>query len=151
MIKFRIIYGEEGYKEGANFRDSVLSEEMGFPGGSDAYDDTAFHIAGRENGEVMCYGRMYKTADYTFSVDKMAVRKEDRMQYVGDTMLRAFEDRAVTEIGALIFAEAPENAWEFFLHEEYSPVGEEYEKDGVRYKKFKRDLTKIRGCRGCKK
>ena len=80
----------------------------------------------------------------------MAVRKEDRLQYVGDTMIRAFEDRAVSEVGAVIYIDAPENSWEFFEHEDYIQCGEIYSNDGIKYRKMKRDLTKIRKCRGCK-
>ena len=63
-------------------------------------------------------------------------------------MIRALEDKAVSLIGALISVNVPENAWEFFEHEEYVPVGDIFVDNGVKYKKMKRDLTKIRGCRG---
>lgn len=148
MIKFKIIKGEDGYQQGKNFRHEILNAEMGFADQFEECDKNAFHIVGRENDMVMCYARLYKTGDYVFCIDKMAVKKEDRKQYVADTMIRALEDKAVSEIGAIILTNVPENAWEFFEHEDYFQVGDIYEDNGVKYKKMKRDLTKIRGCRG---
>ena len=150
MIKFKIIFGDDGYFQGKDFRYNILHNELNF---SDSYEETdkkAFHIVGRENDEVMCYARLYKTGDYVFCIDKIAVKKEDRMQYVGDTLIRALEDKAVSEIAALIVTVVPENAWEFFKHEDYVQVGEIFTKDRINYKTMKRDLTKVRGCRGGK-
>ena len=150
MITFKIIKGAQGYKQAAEFRHSILTYECGFADSYDKYDDIAFHIVGYESGNIISYARLYKIRDYCFAIDKMAVRKEDRLQYVGDTMIRAFEDRAVSEVGAVIYIDAPENSWEFFEHEDYIQCGEIYSNDGIKYRKMKRDLTKIRKCRGCK-
>ena len=147
MIKFKIIKGLEGYNQAKDFRRQVLKNEMNLPEFSDENEDIAFHIIGRENDEVMCYGRLYKIGDYVFSIDKVCVKKEDRKQYVGDTILRALEDKAVGEIAAFIMVLAPQNAWDFFEHEDYIAL-EEYEENGILYKKMKKDLTKVRGCRG---
>lgn len=148
MIKFKIIKGEDGYQQGKDFRYEILNKEMGFSDGFEECDRNAFHIIGREEGIVMCYARLHKIGEYVFCIDKMAVRKEDREQYVGDTMIRALEDKAVSEIGAIILTNVPENAWEFFSHEDYIQLDDAYEENGVKYKKMKRDLTKVRGCRG---
>jgi len=150
MIKFKIIFGEDGYLQGKDFRYEILHNEMNFSDDYENEDKKAFHMIGRENDEVMCYARLYKTGDYVFCIDKIAVKKEDRMQYVGDTLIRALEDKAVSEIAALIVTVVAENAWEFFEHEDYIQVGEMFKKDGVNYKTMKRDLTKVRGCRGGK-
>ena len=148
MIKFELKKGKEGYAACSDFRKSILSDEIGLCGGFDSYDEEAFHITGTENNEIICCARLYKTGDYLFCIDKIAVRKQDRLQYVGDTMIRALEDRAVTEMGAIIITQVPKNAWEFFLHEDYVFAGDEYVENGITYKSMKRDLTKIRGCRG---
>lgn len=148
MIKFKIIKGTDGSTACADFRKKIFSEEYGLADEPDGNDEKAFHIIGVENGEIICCGRLYKTGDYVFCIDKIAVRACDRKQYVGDTVIRALEDRAVTETGAIIMTSVPENAWQFFEHEDYKPVGEEYEENGILYRNMKRDLTKIRGCRG---
>lgn len=148
MIKFKIIKGDDGYLQGKDFRYAILNKEMGFSDGFEECDGNAFHIVGREEGIVMCYARLHKIGEYVFCIDKIAVRKEDRKQYVGDTMIRALEDKAVSEIGAIILTNVPENAWEFFSHEDYIQLDDIYEENGVKYKKMKRDLTKVRGCRG---
>lgn len=151
MIKFKIIKGIEGFNQSKEFREKILKDEMNLPEFLDENEEKAYHILGRENDEVMCYGRLYKIGEYVFSIDKVCVKKEDRKQYVGDTILRALEDRAVGEIGTIIMVNAPQNAWEFFEHEDYVAL-DEYEENGIKYKKMKKDLTKVRGCRGgCKK
>ena len=72
--------------------------------------------------------------------------------YVADTMLRALEDKAVSMISSQIFVDAPKNTFEFFIHEGYVDENLDYIKDEVLFKKLKKDLTKVRGCRGgCQK
>ena len=148
MIKFKIIKGEDGYLAGKEFRHNILCGEMGFSDEYETCDNDAFHIVGREEGIVMCYARLHKIGDYVFCIDKMAVRKEDRKQYVGDTMLIAVEVKDVSELVSIILTNVPENAWEFFSCEDYIQIDDIYEDNGIRYKKMKRDLTKVRGCRG---
>lgn len=143
MIKFKLIEGLSGYEPCKAFRKEIFPDDS-----FEEIDKNAIHMHGTENDEVICCARLHKIGDYVFCIDKVAVAKKDRKQYVGDTMIRALEDKAVSLIGALISVEVPENAWDFFEHEEYVALGDVYEIDGVKYKKMKRDLTKIRGCRG---
>lgn len=143
MIKFKLKEGLQGYDMCKAFREEI------FEGDSlDEADKTAIHMYGCENGKMICCARLYKTGDYVFCIDKVGVLPEERMQFVADTMIRALEDKAVTLIGAVISTEVPENAWGFFEYEDYVFCGDEFIKDGVKYRKMKRDLTKIRGCRG---
>lgn len=148
MIKFKYVYGEEGYEQSKEFRKTILHDEMNYKEEKDSHDADAIHFIGREEGVIICYGRMYRIAEYTFCIDKVCVNKADRMQYVGDTVLRALEDRAVSEIGTTITIKATKDSFEFFEHEGYFDVGEEFLEDGIIYKKMKKDLTKVRGCKG---
>ena len=142
MIKFKLVYGIEGYEIYKAFRTDIFKDSV------EEIDKDAIHMYGLENDEVMCCARLHKTGDFVFCIDKIAVAEADRKQYVGDTMIRALEDRAVSLVGALICTNVPENAWEFFEHEDYCVVGDVFIEDGIKYKKMKRDLTKIRGCKG---
>lgn len=142
MIKFKLIPDLAGYEFCKDFRKEIFNDDI------EETDKNAIHMFGFENGEVICCARLYKTGDYTFCIDKVGVAKKDRKQYVGDTMIRALEDKAVSLIGAVISTNVPQSAWDFFEHEGYSPVGDSYVENGIIYKKMKRDLTKIRGCRG---
>lgn len=148
MIKFKYVYGEEGYEQSKEFRKIIFCDEMNYKEEKDAHDDSAIHFIGREEDVIMSYGRMYKIADYTFCIDKVCVNKADRRQYVGDTVMRALEDKAVAEIGTTIVTKATKESFEFFGHEGYFDIGEEFEEDGIVYKKMKKDLTKVRGCKG---
>ncbi len=142
MIKFKLISGLGGYEFCKDFRKEIFKDDV------EEIDKSAIHMFGCENEEVICCARLYKTDDYVFCIDKVGVAKKDRKQYVGDTMIRALEDKAVSLVGAVICTSVPENAWGFFEHEGYSQVGDAFVENGITYKKMKRDLSKIRGCRG---
>lgn len=151
MIKFKIIKGINGYLIAKEFLDEIFINELKTDNKSDINDEKAFHIVGIENEKVICYARLYKTEEYIFTIDKIAVNKPDRLQYIGDTMIKALEDRAVSEIASFIISDVPQYAWEFFEHEDYREYGDIFIINNVKYKKMKRDLSKIRGCRGgCK-
>ena len=152
MIKFKMITGIQGYEKGYEFRHGILADEMGYTDEKDEIDDIATHIVGVENGKIICYGRLYPAGEYAYGIDKVCVNKADRKQYVADTILRAFEDRAVGNMAGIIIVSVPSDAVEFFLHEDYFKTGEEYVNEGITYYKMKKDLTKVRGCRGgCRK
>ena len=133
MITFKLIKGDAGYEATKELREKYLST-----GEKDSYDDIALHIAGYENGKVICSGRMYEKDSISNIIDNVTVDEFNRLQYVGDTVLRAFEDKAVQMMKAFIYVNTTEDSKAFFEAEGY--LG-----DGVRRK----DLTKVRGCKGC--
>lgn len=135
MIVFKIKEGIDGYNMTADFRGEYLKTRD-----EDNMDINALHIAGYEKEKIICVGRMYIKDEKTCIIDNVAVDEENRRQYVADTILRAFEDRAVQLMRAFIEVKPTPESREFFVHEGY--VGEDV---------MKKDLTKVRGCRGCKK
>ncbi len=135
MIVFKIKEGLEGFNMTRDFRGQYLNTYD-----EDGVDSASYHIAGFENDKIICVGRMYIKDKKTCVIDNVAVDEENQRQYVGDTILRAFEDRAVQLMRSFIEVEPTDNSREFFTHEGY--VG-----DSV----MKKDLTKVRGCRGCNK
>lgn len=134
MITFKIKTGIDGYN-----MTSALREEYLNTGAADEHDADAIHIAGYENGKVICVGRMYTTGSIRCVIDNVIVDNDNRMQYVGDTVMRALEDKAVQIMRAFIDVQPTENSRAFFKAEGY--VGDD---------KMSKDLTKVRGCRGCK-
>lgn len=134
MITFKIKTGIDGYN-----MTSALREEYLNTGAVDEHDADAIHIAGYENGKVICVGRMYTTGSIRCVIDNVIVDNDNRMQYVGDTVMRALEDKAVQIMRAFIDVQPTENSRAFFKAEGY--VGAD---------KMSKDLTKVRGCRGCK-
>ncbi len=133
MITFKLKNGLEGYNMTKDFRQIYLSS-----GAQDSHDSSAIHIAGFENGSVMCCGRMYAADSMRFIIDNVLVTPENRMQYVGDTILRALEDKAVQLMHSFITVFPTTESREFFLHEGYA--GDD---------SMTKDLTKVRPCRGC--
>ena len=135
MIIFKIKEGIDGYHMTKDFRGKYLDTQS-----EDALDSVSYHIAGFENDKIICVGRMYIKDRKTCVIDNVAVNEENRRQYVGDTILRAFEDRAVQLMRSFVEITPTPDSKEFFSREGYSG-------DSV----MKKDLTKIRGCKCQKK
>lgn len=133
MIIFKIREGTDGYEMTKEFRRKYFNTAA-----PDAHDASALHIAGFENGRVICSGRMYEQDSMRFIIDKLSVEPENRRQYVGDTILRALEDKAVQLMHAFITVFPTPDSRDFFLHEGYSGSDS-----------MTKDLTKVRPCRGC--
>ncbi len=131
MIKFILKEGLEGYEMTREIRADYLNA-----GDVLEKDEEAVHIAGYENGKVICSGRMYVKDAITCVIDNVIVDNDNRHQYVGDTILRALEDKAVQMMKAIIRVTPTADAREFFIHEGYT--GE---------KEMVKDLTFVRGCR----
>lgn len=133
MITFKIKSGLEGYELTKDLREEYLGT-----GKADEFEESAIHIAGFEHGKVICVGRMYILDTMTCMIDNVIVDTDNRLQYVGDTILRAFEDRAVQLARAFIKVVPTEESRGFFLAEGYEGENE-----------MRKNLAKIRGCKGC--
>ncbi len=133
MITFKLKEGLEGFEMTRALRKEYLSTE------ADEREACAIHIAGYENGKVICAGRMYAVSSIKCIIDNVIVEESNRLQYVGDTILRALEDKAVQMMRAFIGVIPTEESRQFFLAEGYSGDDE-----------MIKDLTKVRSCRGCK-
>lgn len=135
MITFKFKNGIEGYNMTKELRERYLNT-----GAKDLHDEDAIHIAGYENEKVICSGRMYEVNNIKCIIDNVIVDEDNRKQYVGDTILRALEDKAVQIAHAIIGVIPNEESRGFFEAEGYFGEAE-----------LIKDLTVIRGCRGCKK
>lgn len=133
MITFKIKKGLEGYELTKDFREEYLKS-----GKKDKADEAAFHIAGFERDKIICSGRMYVFDELTCVIDNVIVDKDNRKQYIGDTILRAFEDKAVQLAKSFIKVIPTEEAKGFFKAEGYDGEDE-----------MKKNLAVVRGCRGC--
>lgn len=133
MITFKMKTGLKGYEMTRALREKYLKT-----GSADLHDAEALHIAGYENGIVICSGRLYSLDSISCTIDNVTVDEDNRMQYVGDTVMRALEDRAVGMMKAIVRITPTDESRGFFEAEGY--IGT----DGM-----KKDLTKVRGCRGC--
>ena len=76
------------------------------------------------------------------------MKKGYRGQYVGDTLMRALEDKAVRLGAAFIELYAQEQAVGFYRKQGYEPISELIIHEGEPHMRMRRDLSKIRGCRG---
>ncbi|MDD6735806.1 MAG: GNAT family N-acetyltransferase [Clostridiales bacterium] len=151
MLEFRFIYGENGYKLSKDMRDTVFGDELGMAVLSDDAEETAYHFIGYDKTVQIAAARLSELGETCFKIDFVAVKKDYRRQFVGDLVMRALADKAVSLGGTRIIAESPTEIKGFFEFEAYEAYGDEFEKDGRKYIMMKKDLTKVQPCRGCAK
>lgn len=151
MLQFKIIYGPEGYEAARAIREQVFLQEQGFPYDADAQDDSAYHIAGWDGERLIAAGRLFHLEGNTYSIGRVAVDAEYRGQYVGDTIMRALEDKAVQLGAAFIELHAQEQAVGFYEKQGYEPQGAFIPGEISAHLRMVKDLSKIRGCGGCKR
>lgn len=150
MLEFKLIYGSDGYNAAKNIREAVFMEEQGFSYDKDEHDGEAWHIVGYEKGKLIAAARIYKEDEGIFSLGRVCVDKEYRGMYIGDTLLRALEDKAVALKGYKIKVSAQEDAVGFYEKEGYEKTGEAYPEDGKTHIPLEKDLTKpFKRCACC--
>lgn len=149
MLQFKLIAGRPGYLLAKGIREAVFMEEQGYAFDYDEKDETAWHIVGWDGDTVIAAGRLFRVRDNVFAIGRLAVKQEYRGQYVGDTLMRALEDKAVQLGAAFIELYAQEHAVGFYRKQGYEPISELITHDGEPHMRMRRDLSKIRGCRGC--
>ncbi len=142
MLEFKLIRGMDGYLAAKTLRQSIFTEELGFGEDQDELDQTAWHIVGYDRGEVIGCARMYPVGEGIFQIGRVSVKKEYRKAYVGDTMMRALEDKAVSLCGYKTVVSAQKNAVGFYEKEGYVKVGEEYSELNFPHQRLEKDLTK---------
>lgn len=152
MLEFKIIYGDEGYWKAKAVRQKVFMEEQGFSYDNDEKDKESYHIIAYDGDKAIAAARMFEKEAGVFTIGRVAVLKDYRRQYIGDTLMKVLEDRAVGLKGHLIYVGAQESALPFYEKEGYIKTGEKYEVEGVVHYSVTKDLTKpIIHCKGCNK
>lgn len=142
MLIFKLIYGKQGYEKAKPLREAVFIEEQGFSYDMDSYDDVSWHIVGFEGDKLVATARMYQKQEGFFVIGRVAVDKNYRGQYIGDTLLRALEDKAVQQKGWFITINAQKTAIGFYEKEGYKQTGKEFMEDGAMHFEMTKDLTK---------
>ncbi|MBE7044172.1 MAG: GNAT family N-acetyltransferase [Ruminococcaceae bacterium] len=152
MLTFKLRQGEEGYQTTKQLREQVFMTEQGFSYDRDDTDAIAWHIAGYDGDVLIAAGRLFPIADGVFGIGRVAVAPEYRRQYVGDTVMRALEDKAVKLCAIEIRLNAQEQAVGFYQTQGYTPCGELYTEEGCPHLPMRKDLTKpIHRCADCAK
>ncbi len=150
MLEFKLIYGNNGYEAAKEIRNAVFCDEQGFSYDKDEHDENAWHIVGYEKDRLIAAARLYKEKEGVFSIGRVCVDREYRKMYIGDTLLRALEDKAVGLTGYLIKISAQENAVGFYEKEGYKKIGDGYPEDGKIHFAMEKDLTKpFKRCECC--
>lgn len=150
MLQFKLMEGRPGYELAKEIREEVFMEEQGFPFDYDETDETAWHIAGWDGDVLIGAGRLFWVEGAVYSIGRVAVKQAYRKQYIGDTIMRALEDKAVQLGAAFIVLEAQEPAAGFYEKQGYEPVGAAHMHEGALHIAMRKDLSKIRKCRGCR-
>lgn len=152
MLEFKLIYGLEGYEKAKGIRDEVFIVEQGFPYDYDEKDDISFHIVGYDKEKTIAAARLYKRDDGFFVIGRVVVKKDYRKQYIGDTLLRALEDKVVNQMGTFVVVMAIESAVGFYEKEGYQKTGKTEVEEGLLHFEMVKDLSKpFKRCDCCGK
>ena len=142
MLEFKLIRGMDGYLAAKPLRKAIFIEELGLREDRDELDQMAWHIVGYDHGEVIGCARMYPVGEGVFQIGRVSVKKEYRNAYVGDTIMRALEDKAVSLCGYKTVVSAQKNTVGFYEKEGYTKVGAEYPEQNFLHQRLEKDLTK---------
>lgn len=152
MLEFKLIYGLSGYEAAKKIREKVFCAEQGISFDYDEHDADAWHIVGYDKTKLIAAARMYKESEGIFKIGRVCVDKEYRKMYVGDTLLRALEDKAVCEKGWLIKVSSQESALGFYEKEGYKKTGKTSIEADLPHVFLEKDLTKpFKRCDCCRK
>ena len=152
MLEFKLIYGSDGYDAVSDIRNEIFSKAHGLSENTDENDNTAWHIICYDESKKIASARLLEKNQGVFSIGYVAVSEEYRHQYIGDTLLRALEDKAVQLMGYLIEVDALESAVGFWEKEGYEKGDSREFPDGkIRFRMIK-DLTKpLFKCKNCQR
>ena len=152
MLEFKLIYGIDGYEKAKEIREEVFIAEQGFPYDYDEKDEVSFHIIGYDKEKTIAAARLYKRDDGYFVIGRVAVKKDYRKQYIGDTLLRALEDKVVNQMGTFVMVMAQVDAAGFYEKEGYQKTGKTEVEEGVLHFEMTKDLSKpYKRCDCCQK
>jgi predicted GNAT family N-acyltransferase len=149
MFEFKLIYGMDGYEHARSVREKVFMDEQGFSFDADELDSISWHIIGYDKGKIIAAARMYQKDGGVFSIGRVAVDAEYRGQYIGDTLMRALEDKTVQLKGYAVEIGAQEGAVGFYEKEGYEKTGKTYAVEGIKHCEMIKDLSKVKKRCGC--
>lgn len=144
MLEFTFVYGENGYELAKDLRNSIFGAEL-----SDKYEGVSYHLVGYDKIKQIAVARFTMISDTVCHIDFVAVDESYRRQYVGDLAVKAIEDKAKALGAKEAVTDTPYESAPFFEYENYEYTGKEREIYGKNCKIMKKDLTKVRKCRGC--
>ncbi len=151
MLEFKLIYGLDGYEAAKGIRQKVFCTEQQIPFDKDENDENAWHIVGYDKDRLIAAARLYQIGEGIFKIGRVCVDKDYRKMYIGDTLLRTLEDKAVNLKGWLIKISSQECSVGFYEKEGYKKVGDSYLEADMPYFMLEKDLTKpYKRCECCK-
>ena len=152
MLEFKLVYGQDGYQLAKSTCEAVFMQEQGIGFDYDEIDDAAWHIIGYDAAKPIAAARLFQKGEGVFVIGRMAVLPEYRKQYIGDTLMRVLEDKAVQLKGYMIEVAAQERAIGFYEKEGYEKSGERFTEADLPHQRMIKDLAHpIHKCKGCTK
>lgn len=145
MLEFNYVYGSLGYELSHDLRDKIFGAVQ-----TDDREDISYHLVGYEKTDQIGVARLTPVADEIFEISFVGLKEEYRRQFVGDLVMRALADKAISLGGKIAFVIAPLELTGFFEFEDYKRVGDVFQVDGADFVKMVKDLTLPQKCRGCK-
>lgn len=116
MIEGKFLKSEDDFTDSLILRKKVFVEEMGYTVESiiDEWDSISEHvIIFNEEHKVVAAGRLF-LYNKQFWISQVAVLKEERGKYYGDSVVRMLVDKVFRNDGQEVWVKADENAFQFF-------------------------------------
>ena len=135
MLEFKLITTPDGFEKARPIWDKSFSYEQ------DKNENISCYIVGYDGSRLIAAARMYPKDKGIYIIDRVAVEHEYQRQYIGDTLLKTLEDKAVRLMGYMTETLPTPSSVGFFEKEGYKKIGD----------RFVKDLTHPhKRCEGCK-
>lgn len=151
MLKFRFIAGNDGYEISKDMRNEVFGKEAKYAVLCDENEGKSYHFVGYDGTDMISAARLTETGERIFEIAYVCVKETYRRQYVGDLVVKALADKAVSLGGTVLIAKVPVSVCGFFEFEGFEKYEDEFYDDNRRQVMMKKDLLKVQKCRGCGK
>ena len=148
MLEFKFIYGRHGYDAARELAEETV-RESGISTSFADFSDKTWHFVGYDRGRLIAAAGMYLIDERNVKISFITVHADYRRSYVGDLIMKALADKAVSLGCTKAMLEAPVSKKGFFEFEGFYGYGNEFENGGKPYIMMSKDLTVVHTCRGC--
>lgn len=111
----------------------VVEQECPYPE-LDGKDERAYHLIGREEGQIIAYSRLFLPGDYfeEAAIGRVIVKEEYRKKDIGTKMLKRSIDFLIDNKNAKdIKLSAQNHLRSFYEKQGFEPISDVYLEDGI--------------------
>lgn len=138
QIQFReVLYGSSEWKEAVQLREEILRKPLGskFSVAELEEEENHFHIGGFINNQLIATAVLVPELN-KIKMQRVAVKESSRNKKIGAKLLAYSETLTLGKGFGEIYCHARNSAVNFYLQNNYTPVGEYFEEDGIPHLKM---------------